>query len=168
MTRPVSLRDASDRALRALQPMAEAAGVELTIDGDGTAAAADRELLQQVVSNLVTNAIRYSDRGAEVRIVIWERAREVGLTVSDTGPGIPDAAQPRLFDRFYRVDAARPRDTGGSGLGLAICREIIGAHGGRVWVESVEGEGSSFHVALPAGPPAARRDWRSHVPLSTR
>jgi heavy metal sensor kinase len=149
LRRPVALRDVAERALRALQPMADGKRVGLTLEGDGVLAVADRELLQQAVSNLVTNAIKYSDPGGEVRIETWARAGDAGLTVSDTGPGIPAEAQPRVFDRFFRVDAARPRETGGSGLGLAICREIADAHGGRVWVESTEGEGSSFHLSLP-------------------
>ena len=71
------------------------------------------------------------------------------MTVADDGPGIPAGRRAHVFDRFYRVDRARGRDAGGSGLGLAICREIALAHGGRVWVDSEEGGGSAFSLALP-------------------
>ena len=88
-----------------------------------------------------------------MRVTSWCSDDEVGVTVADDGPGIPAEARGHIFDRFYRVDGARGRDNGGSGLGLAICREIAGAHGGRVWVESEEGAGSAFTLALPRDPP---------------
>ena len=78
------------------------------------------------------------------------RATRSGSRSATTGPGIPADARAHLFDRFYRVDGARTRAVGGSGLGLAICREIAVAHGGNVWVESEEGRGSAFSLALPA------------------
>jgi two-component system sensor histidine kinase VicK len=86
-----------------------------------------------------------------VRVTAWRRDHEAGLTVTDQGPGIPARARDHVFDRFFRSDDARGRTVGGSGLGLAICREVARAHDGRVWVESTEGEGSSFSIALPAG-----------------
>ncbi len=147
--RRVALRDVADYVLRALKPMAEGKSIDLACDGDEVVVMADRELLQQAVSNLVANAIKYSGGGEAVRVRIWARAGEAGMTVADTGPGIPAEAQPYVFDRFFRGDSARPRETGGSGLGLAISREIVAAHEGRLWVESTEGRGSSFHLALP-------------------
>jgi signal transduction histidine kinase len=75
------------------------------------------------------------------------------LAVSDTGPGIGPEDLPRVFDRFFRLDAARTRARGGSGLGLAICKELVEAHGGRIWVDSVPGAGSTFTLTLPAQPP---------------
>ena len=81
---------------------------------------------------------------------VRRRGNEVGVTISDTGPGIPADARERIFDRFYRADPSRSRESGGSGLGLAICHEIVDAHGGRIWVESEEGEGSAFSIALRA------------------
>jgi two-component system phosphate regulon sensor histidine kinase PhoR len=71
------------------------------------------------------------------------------VTVADTGIGIPQAEQARIFERFYRVDAARSREAGGTGLGLSIARHIMEAHGGRLWVESAVGEGSRFHFSIP-------------------
>ncbi len=74
---------------------------------------------------------------------------EVVLTVSDTGIGIPQADQPRIFERFYRVDVARSREAGGTGLGLAIAKHLVEVHGGRLWVESEVGQGSQFHFSVP-------------------
>jgi signal transduction histidine kinase len=82
-------------------------------------------------------------------VTAWQADGEVGVTVADDGPGIPEDARAHVFDRFYRVDRARGRDAGGSGLGLAICSEIARAHGGRVSIESEEGKGSAFSLALP-------------------
>jgi signal transduction histidine kinase len=102
-----------------------------------------------VITNLVDNAIKYTSSGGSVRVLLWRDRREAGVTVSDTGPGIGEEALPHLFDRFYRADAARSRSAGGSGLGLAICKEIVTAHGGRLWASSKVGEGSSFSLAMP-------------------
>jgi two-component system sensor histidine kinase VicK len=89
-----------------------------------------------------------------VVVETWTRETEIGVTVTDDGPGIPRDAQAHVFDRFFRADPARGRDVGGSGLGLAICREIATAHGGRVWVDSAEGRGSALSFALPRAPRA--------------
>jgi len=109
---------------------------------------ADRERVYQAVRNLVENAVKYTQPGGRVQIDVWLSDGEAGLTVSDTGPGIPGEVLPRIFDRFVRADAARSRGTGGSGLGLAISREIVEAHGGRVWAESEVGAGSAFSIAF--------------------
>jgi signal transduction histidine kinase len=160
LTAPVALRDAIEAAVRQLRSLAEAKGVGLDGEGDGDGdgggrrpeAAADPERLHQVLTNFVSNAIAFTRPGGLVRVVAWTRGDEVGVTVTDDGPGIPAAARPHVFDRFYRVDQSRGRDGGGSGLGLAICSEIAHAHGGRVWVESAEGRGSAFSIALPRRP----------------
>jgi heavy metal sensor kinase len=154
LTAPVRLRDASGAAARALRPLADAKGVRLEVegdgDGDGHDAEADPERLHQVLTNFIHNAITFTAAGGEVRVADWRRGDEVGVTVTDDGPGIPAEARAHVFDRFYRVDSARGRDAGGSGLGLAICSEIARAHGGRVWADSGAGGGSAFSLALPA------------------
>jgi two-component system OmpR family sensor kinase len=118
-----------------------------TVQGDGA-------LLGEVVSNLVSNAVRYNRAGGRVDVTLVAHNGEVELRVADTGIGIPAGALPHLFDRFFRVDPARSREQGGSGLGLAITRWIVEAHGGTIAVESREREGSTFTVRLPAAPGA--------------
>ncbi len=109
-----------------------------------------------MVTNLLDNALKYSERGDEVEVRVWSHDGKAGLTVKDSGPGIPEGARSRIFDRFYRVDASRARASGGSGLGLSISREIVRAHSGRIWVESAEGGGSSFSFEVPASNGAPR------------
>ena len=145
----VRLRDAIDAAVRPLRPLAEAKRLRLEVDGEGCDARADAQRLQQALTNFIENAIKYAHPGGRVSVTAWCAGDEVGVTVADDGPGIPADARTHVFDRFYRVDAARSRESGGSGLGLAICHEIAGAHGGRVWVDSEEGSGSAFSLALP-------------------
>jgi two-component system, OmpR family, sensor kinase len=150
LTAQVDLAEALDAAARPLLPLAVAKGVALQVEGDGLTAKADPQRLNQALTNLIENAIKFTPAGGEVRVSAWRAGGEVGVTVADDGPGVPPEAREHLFDRFYRVDSARRRDVGGSGLGLAICREIAVAHGGHVWVESEEGRGSAFSLALPA------------------
>jgi heavy metal sensor kinase len=147
---PVALRDVADSVAAELGPAALERGVRLLAAGDGALVDGDPARLRQVVANLVDNAVKYSPDGGEVRAEAWRANGEVGLTVSDGGAGIPQSELGHVFDRFYRVDSSRVRATGGSGLGLAICREIVAAHGGRIWAESEEGRGSRFTLALPA------------------
>ena len=111
---------------------------------------ADAERLHQVLLNLLENAVKYTGSGGEVMAEPWTNGEVAGVTVRDTGPGIPPADVPHVFERFYRLGAARSRhDGGGSGLGLAICHEIVEAHGGTIWVRSEPGHGSEFSFSLP-------------------
>jgi heavy metal sensor kinase len=146
----VDLDQALDEAARPLRALAEAKRVRVRTAGEPARTRGDEQRLQHALANLIENAIKFTPPGGEVTLSSWQRGDEVGVTVSDTGPGIPAGARPHVFDRFYRVDRSRSRESGGSGLGLAICREIATAHGGRVWVESEEGKGSAFSLALPA------------------
>jgi heavy metal sensor kinase len=148
----VRLGEAIEAATRPLRPLADAKQVRLEVGGDPVNAPADSHRLHQALTNFIENAIKFAPAGGEVRVNSWRRNGEVGVTVTDNGPGIPADARGQIFDRFYRVDRARQRDIGGSGLGLAICREIATAHGGRVWVDSEEGSGSAFSIALPLNP----------------
>ncbi len=99
--------------------------------------------------NLIGNAIKFSPAGGEVRVGAHADAEAVTLWVRDSGIGMSPDAMRELFTKFYRVDNAETRRIGGTGLGLALVKEIASAHGGRVWVESVPGEGSTFFFALP-------------------
>jgi signal transduction histidine kinase len=147
----VDLLAAVEAAERPLRALAADKQIRLLVTGEPWEAEADPERLRQAFTNLMENAIKFTPSGGEVRVTVWGSEREVGVTVADDGPGIPEDARARVFDRFYRVDSARARDAGGSGLGLAICREIARAHGGRIWVEDRDGGGSAFTLALPRG-----------------
>lgn len=109
----------------------------------------DRFQLLSAVGNLVDNAIKYSDDESEVSVVVQPASENVVIEVMDHGVGIPVASLDRIFERFYRVDRARSRDTGGTGLGLSIVRHVVTNHGGEVNVKSREGEGSTFSLSLP-------------------
>jgi signal transduction histidine kinase len=110
---------------------------------------ADADRLEQVMSNLIGNAIKYSPSGTSIRVSGRTLPREVIVTVVDEGPGIPLEEQAHVFDQFYRVDNALTRRTQGSGLGLYLTKAVIEAHRGRIWVESMPGHGSAFSFALP-------------------
>lgn len=109
----------------------------------------DASLLHEVLQNLLDNAVQYSGAGGRICVNASVHGREAVISVSDTGIGIPLAAQERIFERFYRVDAARSREAGGTGLGLSIARHIVEAHGGRIWVDSEVGAGSKFSFSIP-------------------
>jgi two-component system phosphate regulon sensor histidine kinase PhoR len=109
----------------------------------------DQRRLAEVLQNLLDNATQYTLPGGRIVLSAAAHEVEVVFTVSDTGIGIPKADQPRIFERFYRVDAARSREAGGTGLGLAIAKHLIEVHGGRIWVDSEVGQGSQFHFAVP-------------------
>jgi heavy metal sensor kinase len=148
---PQELGAIAERAVRAQRAAATVAGVGLELDGEGVTVEADGDRLGQVLANLLDNAIRFAPEGGHVRVHLWSGANEAGLTVSDDGPGVPSVARERIFERFAREDPARGR-SGGAGLGLAISREIVRAHGGRIWVQEHEPRGSTFVVALPLEP----------------
>ncbi len=127
------------------------AGVELSVDvGAAPHVRGSARDLSLLVRNLIDNAIRYTRRGGRVHVGLTTDEHDAVLTVRDTGVGIPTRDLPRIFERFYRVDRARSRETGGTGLGLAIVRHVVENHGGRVAVDSELGRGTSFEVHLPA------------------
>ncbi|HEY4817039.1 MAG TPA: ATP-binding protein [Candidatus Acidoferrum sp.] len=111
--------------------------------------AGDRRRLAEVLQNLLDNALQYTLSRGEIVVSAEARDGEVVFTVADTGIGIPKADQSRIFERFYRVDAARSRELGGTGLGLSIAKHIAEVHGGRIWVDSEIGRGSRFHFTVP-------------------
>ncbi|HEY6129138.1 MAG TPA: ATP-binding protein [Candidatus Acidoferrum sp.] len=111
--------------------------------------AGDRRRLTEVLQNLLDNAIQYTPAGGQIMVSAGVSGGEVVFTVSDTGIGIPQTEQPRIFERFYRVDVARSREVGGTGLGLAIAKHLVEGYGGRIWVESELGHGSQFHFSVP-------------------
>jgi two-component system OmpR family sensor kinase len=110
---------------------------------------ADREKLKQVVYNILDNAVKYTHEGGQVQVSLQRVGRDVLLQITDDGPGIPRDSLPHVFDRFYRVDRARSRESGGTGLGLSIAQQIVALHGGIIRVDSEEGKGTTFTVELP-------------------
>jgi two-component system phosphate regulon sensor histidine kinase PhoR len=135
-----------------LRLFADRQGVTLQVDRPAVipAVRGDEARLGQVFVNLLHNAVKFSPDGGEVRVSVRPADDEVVVAIDDHGVGIPKSAQQRVFERFYKVDRARVRGVaGGTGLGLAIARHIIEQHGGRIWVESVEGRGSTFSFSLP-------------------
>ncbi len=109
----------------------------------------DEERLRQVLDNLVSNAIKYSPSGGEIRVGGWSDGAYATIYVADQGIGIPASEQGKLFQRFYRVDSSLRRSTQGAGLGLYLCKSIVEAHGGRIWLRSEPGKGTTVFVALP-------------------
>ncbi|WP_245633012.1 sensor histidine kinase [Luteipulveratus mongoliensis] len=145
-------RAASD-AIDHLRVVAEDREIELVsaTNGDGPPVVyGDAELLTTAIRNLVANAVNYSDSGTRVATTVRRLDDIVEVSVTDQGPGIPAEDQDRIFERFYRVDPARSRETGGTGLGLAIVKHVSVNHGGEVTVWSEEGQGSTFTIRLPA------------------
>ena len=115
---------------------------------EGVTAPADREKIDAAVGNLISNALKYGD-GADIEVSVHAVNDHVEIAVRDKGPGVSTEHQPRLFERFYRVDKARSRALGGTGLGLAIVKHIAILHGGRARCESALGKGSVFILELP-------------------
>ena len=116
---------------------------------------ADPDAMHQVFGNLMENALKYAKSGKRIRAGARLLASEVQFTIQDFGPGIASEHLERIFERFYRVDKARSRESGGTGLGLAIVKHIVQAHGGRIWAESELGNGASVPLHAAAGSGAA-------------
>ena len=144
------VREAADR----VRPAAEQRAIDIEVHEPSArlAVVGDRRQLVSAVTNLLDNAVKYSEAGSTVEVRARTDGRWVDVTVHDSGIGIPRRDLERIFERFYRVDRARSRDTGGTGLGLAIVRHVASNHRGEVRVESREGVGSTFTLRLPAGP----------------
>ena len=154
-----------------LGELARRASVDLRIEpapGPGILVAGTAPRLEQAFVNLLENALKYTPSGGRVTARVLDRGPEVAVEIEDTGVGIPAAALPRIFERFYRVDPSRSRAMGGTGLGLAIVKHIVLSHRGRIEVRSVEGSGTTFTVHLPkprvAEPPRPRIGGRATSP----
>lgn len=119
----------------------------------------DTDKFTQVIDNIMNNAIKYSPDGGIITVRLLETHNHVIMSISDQGLGIPRKDLGRIFDRFFRVDKARSRKQGGTGLGLAISKEVVNMLGGQIWVDSVEGHGSTFYISLPYVPYEEEDDW---------
>jgi two-component system sensor histidine kinase SenX3 len=152
LTAPIDLNDVVSEAIDRAQPIASRQGVsiEFTRNKENCVINGDHFQLVSAVSNLVDNAVKYSDEGGLVSVTVRPQDDNVEVQVSDKGIGIPMASLERIFERFYRVDRARSRGTGGTGLGLSIVRHVVTNHGGEVNVRSREGEGSTFILRFPS------------------
>jgi two-component system phosphate regulon sensor histidine kinase PhoR len=149
---PVNLRPLAEKIFSDLHARAETKGVKLINDLPELTASADANRLEQILANLVDNAIKYGR--AQGHVTVGGKKLDDGkleIFVQDDGPGIPAEALDRVFERFYRVDKARSRDQGGTGLGLSIVKHIAQAHGGEVWAKSEPGKGATFFFTLPKG-----------------
>jgi len=126
-------------------------GVRLKLENGSTPIAfnADEELIKRMILNLLDNAVKYTPEGGEISLGLQKHNGSAEIVVRDTGIGLSERDQQRVFDRFYRVDKARSRALGGAGLGLSIVRTIVEAHGGEITVESTPRHGSTFTVSLP-------------------
>jgi signal transduction histidine kinase len=152
---PLDLAREVERAVKAFGPLAESKGlrIEIELSPDLLPVDADARRLAQILRNLLGNAVTHTPPGGLIRVTaqaMGDAGGEIEVRVADSGAGIPAEHLPFLFERFYRTDASRSRETGGAGLGLAIVKQLAAAHGGRVWVESAVGRGSVFGFSLPA------------------
>lgn len=149
--RPVTMEDVIGPCLDATRIKADPKNLTLETDysSDLSPVIGDVRFLQEILQNLLDNAVQYSRPGGRIVVRAVAQGSEIVLSVTDTGIGIPKTDQERIFERFYRVDAARSRELGGTGLGLSIAKHLVEAHGGRIQVESEVGRGSTFYVFLP-------------------
>ncbi len=149
-TEPVDLRELAREAIELVAAPAEAKQVRVElVDGPSPVVTGDAESLERLLSNLLENAVKYNRQAGTVEVRLAVQGDHATIEVRDSGIGIPSAALPRIFERFYRVDKGRSREEGGTGLGLAIVKHVAQAHQGRVEVESDLGVGSTFRVVLP-------------------
>lgn len=149
----VELEPLVESVVASLQPGIEQRRLTATLDvPSGLAVKADPDRLRQVLINLIDNAIKYNQDGGTIRISATRDDAWVAVAVTDTGIGIPEKDLPRIFERFYRVDKARSRELGGTGLGMSIVKHIVEAHGGKAWVDSRLGQGSTFSFTVPLAP----------------
>ena len=151
LTAEVSLNELVDQVTRSMRSLAEAREISLNAQlNSDISLSGDPSRLRELLTVLLDNAVKYTDAGGRVDVSVRKEHRKAIITVSDNGPGIPSEALPHVFDRFYRVDEARSRESGGTGLGLAIARHIVEAHSGTIDVESKIREGTVVTVELPA------------------
>jgi signal transduction histidine kinase len=151
---PIAVADVIEKTVAAMQSRASEAGPSLAteIPADLPQVQADPERVGQVLRNLLSNALHHTPPEGHIGVCARSVPEGVEVAVADTGTGIPPEQAPYVFERFYRADPSRDRATGGAGLGLAIVKQLVEAHGGRVWLESEPGHGTTVHFTLPRSP----------------
>jgi two-component system sensor histidine kinase SenX3 len=149
---PIGVAEIIGEAVDATKIAAEQKGIEVVVSEDVNVGKifGDEDQLNIALNNLISNAIKYSPSNTRVGVGARRNDDVIEISVTDQGPGIPEEAQSRIFERFYRVDPARSRDTGGTGLGLALVKHVCANHGGDCLVWSRVGEGSTFTLRFPA------------------
>jgi two-component system OmpR family sensor kinase/two-component system sensor histidine kinase BaeS len=150
----VDLHEIVRQATTVIQPQLEGKEIELTVElpEEPLPVEVDPQRIRQVLLNLLSNAQRYTPEGGRIAVRVERQGESVQVSVSDTGPGIPPDDLPYVFERFWRGDKSRTRSSGGTGLGLAIAKQLVEAHGGRIWAESAPGRGATFRFALSLKP----------------
>jgi signal transduction histidine kinase len=146
-----------EESVNSFQPMAEAGRKKLKLSAPDSLPLAngDRDLLSRVLGNLLSNALRHSPLGTgEVNVTLSLKHDQLSVEVDDNGPGIPVEFQARIFEKFVQIERQRAHLRTGSGLGLTFCKMVVEAHGGRIFVQSVANEGSTFTFLIPIGSPA--------------
>ncbi len=152
---PIEVDEIAERVIEELKPQAAEKNITMSVERRGlpkdahVVALADEQRIAQVFTNLLGNALKFTEVNGKVNITLSVRNGGIVVSVSDTGCGIPPEELPKIFDRFYQVERVVTRKTGGTGLGLAIVKNIVEAHGGKVWVTSKVGEGTTFYFTLP-------------------
>ena len=147
--RTVDLAGVADKAVEALKAQLETAGLSLTCDLQPAVVRGDKNRLHQVITNLLTNSIKFTPEGGSVKVTVSSRDHLARVAVEDSGRGIPQADLDHVFDRFWRGPGVR-HTTGGSGVGLAVVQELVRAHNGEVTAVSKEGQGSRFIIVIPS------------------
>jgi signal transduction histidine kinase len=147
----IDISQVIDQTVEALQGRALAQNISMSTDVEKNLPLCNIDELRigQVLRNLMNNAIAHTGEGGSVKVSAMKNIDHLVICVDDSGEGIPSAELSNIFERFYRVDKSRSRATGGTGLGLTIARQLVEAHGGKIWVESEVGKGSKFYFTIP-------------------
>jgi signal transduction histidine kinase len=149
--KPGSIEEIVEQCVSELAPMANEhrIRIDINLSAKHTTSHIDHERIKEAFLNILNNAIKYTPDGGTVTIRANYGMGRIVLTFTDTGIGIPEGDRDRLFEKFVRMENAKKVDANGSGLGLFIVKKVIDAHGGKIWFDSVEGQGTTFFVELP-------------------
>jgi heavy metal sensor kinase len=150
--RPIPVFDLTRESAALLDVLIDEKGQKLRLEGDaGATVLGDPLILRQAIVNILHNAIKFSPAHGDISVSTTRNEREVNIRIADSGPGIAEEHREKVFQRFYRIDNSRSRDSGGAGLGLSIAQWAVQAHGGRITIESRDGAGCEFQIAIPSG-----------------
>lgn len=150
---PVNLPDVVSKVVAAQKSYTNKHEFSVQLEDDLPTIVADNDKVDQILTNLTNNAVKYSPKGGIITVSGKQSNGVIQMAVTDQGMGIPKEHIEKLFDRFHRIDNRDTRKVGGTGIGLYLVKHLVEAHGGRIWVESEEGKGSSFIFELPKCPP---------------